>query len=314
MVTKLTQLFKAVYRAGLFVYLLPLLFTLIEESVFSAQTRTVRVEQNEALLEYRISIAKDTFLIYEPIIAKVWLKNLSTKTIQTGFREGEGWVIRDQSGKNYRKFTHDTYLPPVRELKPGDSLGGAYGLFDYGVIQSKDGYPFWFFPEGGYRAYYAPSGSEMPLIFHVVNPKGEDAEALKLYLAAFSFVWGEVGKFSQMSEREKDLRFVEQVKKLYSVGTRYNKSVYGGVALSHANNSAMIIMHNKEIAQQMILELAQEFPDASGWAVNLLEKYYKTQRDVSTFRTELKKIIQRNANPGLTTAAKEALRKLDSKE
>lgn len=293
--------------------ILPLTCLFLTNCVFGEQVHIFNREIDGVKLEYRISLPQDTFLIYQGIGVGLWVKNVSQKNIsvekisynRNPINDNHSWSISDSVGKNYpSNFWADrAFVTPAPMLKPCDSIGGTMGLSDHGIIDNNQLYPYDFFPKGTYTAKY-PFDS-LPFIFYVVEPTGEESEALKLFLDAFypsrrDTLW-------KLPSEERLPLMRESAEKLLQMADRFPKSIYAYDALTFAALTCWTISDHErwyQIQQQII----EKYPSASVGSLSSLMSYYKEKDDFAGYKNELKNIIKRGANPKLTAAAKKVLR------
>lgn len=318
-----------------------LLLLLSIKNISAEQVHTFQIERNGAKVSYRASLPKDTFLLYESVIANVWQKNISKETVRIrDFPEG-GWTIYDQNRVNYRVPVVDARaVGEGPKLIPGDSTGGSVNLLDYGIEDIHQPYPYGFLPVNRYTARY--SVDTMPFIFYVVEPSGEEAEALKQYLGAHLPIKAEnLARFTKLEERDSLLK--EKAKNLLLFAENFPKSTYTPQALlaamykmdAETQNKIiqkLLLYHfqNREYAFLILTEafygsiqevqvktiqiMLNDFPE---FALNFQPRHYSDifhflknsfyyQRD---YWNELDQIIKTNKNEKVVAAAKEALRK-----
>lgn len=282
---------------------------LLWRPVFAAEAQSMVVNRQGAQLEYRVTLTKPVYLLHEPAAGVVWVKNISDKAVTTRVVISEGWFIFDQDGKRFKPQFSDLYLPV--EIKPGDSLGGVVGLEGYGILHRL--YRLFYFPLGDYTVYYKVGrDSTARMHFRVVEPTGEDAEALKFFLEANSVTTGK--EFFGGGPEVKDSLFREEVRRLQLLADRYPKSFYAYRALTSSFETAHNILHDGELLYDINARLMRQFPQTRADAIDFLREYYKSHKDMDGFRKELEKIIEENLGSNLTAAAKKALEKLEEKQ
>lgn len=275
------------------------------------ESRTVLVRRDSAKLEYRISVNKATYLLYEPVIAELCVKNVSNKTAKIYWNITEGWVIHDQSGKLYRSALHAGMYPPYREIRPGDSLKETAGIQFYGIIIPGP-YRTRTFSIGDYEVYHEQAGKNSTIRFRVMQPEGEEAEALKVYLSAYEPTADE--DYANFPRDEQDRLRKEEIKRFQILAGRFPKSVYAMPALNSAVSSAWNGLHDGELAYKINARLMREYPEIYDGGIEFLKLYYYTKKDKVGYRVELDSIAKANTHSKLTNAAKQALKRLEVKE
>lgn len=144
-------------------------FLLLTNSVFSQQTRTFPAEYNGKKLVYRVSLAKNTFVLLEPISVEIWVKNISTDTARFLLTKPLGWTVLGEEDKSYKHTDLSIKMLPYH-IKPGDSIGGLtkIGRLDmYNPESFSDLFSsFPYFPLGTYRAFFGKD--TVPFLFRVV--------------------------------------------------------------------------------------------------------------------------------------------------
>jgi len=307
---------------------------------FVEQVHVFKIGQGDSVLEYRISLAKDSFLPYEVIDAQVWAKNVSSIPLQcTLIHLFDFWNISDSNEKTYPKpyISHRSKYAPF--VKPQDSTGGIMGI-GYGIRDSLNHTIPTFLPTGQYSARHPRD--TLPFIFYVVEHAGEEAEALTQYLNSYSPTKMEIFiRFSKPVQRESLLK--EKAKNLFYFSEKFPNSSYAPQALLEANWMADVGMQH-EIIQRLsdypfpkreyiFLKLTQAFLGASleaqlkiiqifldqypESALNLKTQYNSDLFDFlhrslnfQLYRAELERIIKTNKNKKIIEAAKEALKKV----
>ena len=308
---------------------------LLTNNTFAEQVHIFQIGHRDSVLEYRISLSKDTFLLYENIYAQVWAKNVSSIPMQcTLSRLFDFWNIADSKGKKYPPpyISHRSKIAPA--IKPQDSTGRIMS-FGYGIKDSLNFTIPALLPTGQYSARHPRD--TLPFIFYVIEPTGEDAEALRQYLDAYSptklenFI-----RFSKPEERESLLK--EKAEKLFYFSEKLPNSIYTPQALLEAISMTDVEMQHKIIQKLLdypfpkkeciFLMLTQAFAPAS-LEVQLkiiqifLDEYpesalnFRTQYNSNLFnflkhslyfqryRGELERIIKTNKNKKIVKAAKE---------
>lgn len=279
---------------------------------FGSQSETMQVrsfinpDSTAATLEYRVTLLQDTFLLYDPVGIHLWVKNLSSDTAQVWFDQTQGWVLKDQDGKQYVSTVSILYAGP-RFIPPVDSFGGLTGLdSDYG-IKIPGPYPYPSLPVGKYEVYYKIGRDSTALLtFRVVEPKGSEGEALKYFLDAYSPIIG--SKFSQSTSEQRTAFFREHVEKLLHFVDRYPKSVYAIDALPQALSAAWGILHDHGFAYQINNKIMRDYPNSRLNGFDFLKAYYADNS--AALRAVLDSIIKVNPHPRITAGAKATLREL----
>ena len=265
--------------------------------------------QTKGKLEYRVSLIKDTFILYEPVVAEMWVKNISQDTVRVLDPTVADWIIEDEKGNKYPpKVLNDVV---DQRLSPADSFGGTIGIQHHGVSMPPP-YPFFSFPVGKYNATFKVKDFTKIFVFYVVEPKGENAEAIKLYLEAFEPYWGE--QFSRASPAERIELGKEEVRRLLVVADRYPRSPYANVALTKAISSAWGSAGDAELSHRLTLRALRELPQKNWTYMHFLRAYYETKGDALGLNNELDSIIRVNSHPRLTATARQELKKLESKK
>lgn len=306
-----------IFSANSVLYILPLFFLLTTGSAISSQTRVFLAKLDygsRPTLEVRVSLNKDTFLLYEPVIGEVWAKNVSSDDAEIYFYNT--WGIQDRNGQDYSPGGTTVCFP--NGIKPGDSLGGTIDLFEeaggaLAMVSSGAYYRYrcLAFPIGEYKVHPPFAPDSISLIFHVVEPWGDEVKALELYLDALSPFTRENYRSSSVTGGSRLI--TESVSKLELVADIYPKSVYAGLALSEA--ARMASSYERKLSYQIITRLIQEYPEVAlwTWAIAFLRVHYQNENYVAGFEEELKRIIELNADEKLTARAREALRELEWK-
>ncbi len=202
------------------------------KNISAEQVHIFQIERNGTKVSYRASISKDTFLLHESVIIDVWQKNVSKDSVRIrDFPEG-GWTIYDQNDKKYRVPV--VYMRAIGEepkLKAGDSTGGPVNLLNYGITDIHQPYLYGFLPVNRYTARY--SVDSIPFTFYVVEPTGEEAEALKQYLDAYLPTNAEnFSRFTKPEERDSLLK--EKAKNLLRFSESFPNNKYTPQALLDA--------------------------------------------------------------------------------
>lgn len=287
----------------------PLMCLFLTNYAFAEQVHVFHREIDGVKLEYRISLPKDTFFIYQPINVKLWVTNLSKKSIplekidytRNPTNNTHAWSIQDRNGKNYPSHLWIGYefITKDPKLKPCDSIGGVMGLNIYGITDTTQLYPHDFFPNGVYTAKYRLDS--VPFLFRVIEPTGEEAKALNTYLNAFyPSRWDTINSITSSEERIK--LFNKTSVLLLEMVANYPNSLYSPLALSHARGI------NTDSIYTMVRRLIKEFPQKGPIYIDALKFYSEWKNDEFRLREELKKIIEEESHPELIAKAKEELK------
>lgn len=289
----------------LFVFLL-----LSAKKASAGQAHTFQANKEGGKLEYQISLPKDTFFIYEGVSGNVKVKNISSKPIpfEAPWWVSDDWVIIDHNGISYsskeaihRVVPLDWEMP---KLKPKDSTEWITGLSDQGTWDTTSLYPSIFFPVGKYTARYPPD--TIPFTFYVVEPTGEESEALKVFLDAFypkrrDVLW-------KLPREERPPLIKESAERFLEMANRYPKSIYAYQALSRAAISFWGTLHDHDRWYQITQRIIREYPSAGWGQISSLRIYYQEKNNFSGYKNELKDIVKRKDHPKLTETAKKALK------
>lgn len=302
--------------------LIGLLFSfLIGGQVFSqnvsanSSTLTATIEKDGAKLQYSIFMEKDSFFLYEPVRIEVWVKNVSNKSARIYSPFIPGWIVTTASGKEVEPAYSVSISAGLVELKAGDSLGGPDDLSRYGAhLSGIQHVRLIGFPVGNYKAYYqgVPKESMKLIEFHSVQPAGREAEALKAFQQALKPFGRPEFERADAAER---LRLMKQeVSDLRAFADRYLGSIYSAQALSLAALTAWNILNDKEQGYQITKRMIKFYPEEASYRLHILKAYYEDKRDLKSLHDELDRIIQQNAHPKLTAAAREALKQLENRK
>lgn len=256
-------------------------------------------------MKYSISLTKDTFLLYEPVFAEIWIKNINSNEVKVQtYSKWEDWVVKDLKGKVYPLPVSRLLAVSSEKIIPaGDSMGGRVDLLVYGIDSQL--YPFGVFPVGDYRVQYqVDTNSTGSLAFTVVEPSGKEAEALKLYSEAYTS--------TRRGVPTNKSRFVEEVQRLELVADRFPNSVYAPAALDRAINVAWNILTDGDLYYRIVMRKMREYGDPSLTGIDDLNFYYKyVKGDMGRFKVQVDSIARTTANPKLSAVAKSALKRLE---
>ncbi len=262
-------------------------------------------------LKYRISLNKDSLLLYEHVIGEVCVKNISRKPVRVLVGNlWKGWVIQNQHGNYYRKVFNTWDHSRGTEIKRGDSLSIGTDISEYyGIKMSRYSYMLGTgFPAGKYLAYYKMNNdSTSPSTFKVFEPKGDDSSALELFLDAQSLI--EIGRYGSASIEEKSTLAKETVSKLRDVAEKFPHSRYASMALEVALSQAFYKLKNFDLLYEIIQRLVKDYPENAASRLHYLQIYYEHNGNLNGYRDELKRIIKNKAHPKLVSAAKAELKK-----
>lgn len=185
--------------------------------------------------EIGMSLAKDTYRKFEPIVAKFTLINHDTKPMNItnlfdNFTDGPKIMIADSKGNTtsinkYFSTPLIIYPEPVYIIPPGDTLYISMTLNNWGEKSTSDKEIYFsqygYFPKGSYRAFFY-FGTEQEqtygvkiqsniVEFDVVDNTSEDKELLSLTKEK---------KYSDVIKDYSENPFVEHVAYLY-LGEKY---------------------------------------------------------------------------------------------
>lgn len=281
--------------------------------VWSLETRLLMVSWEKKKVEYRISLTKEIFFIYEPVLAELWIKNPNADTVKIWTQlKWEDWSLQDQNGKYYKLNIHVTAFPSEIPIPSGDSLGNVRDFRDYGETNPDQPYPYGFLPVGEYKLSYqiGDDRTAPPLTFKVVEPTGEEGEALKSYLDAYKPIQrGE--NFYNASTDERIRLNKESMKKLVAFVDRHPKSVYSAHALESASSKAWMFGEGG-LAYRLETRRANEYGDPTMRHFDFLHMYHvMTRRDTAGYLAELDSIMRKSANPRLKFEARKALERFN---
>jgi hypothetical protein len=276
----------------------------------SRARRELYSENHNLELELNLKLYKNKYLVREPVWIEISVTNVGKNKGEFCFASWEGIKIRDSKGKDYSSPAHIDR--GVIDIEPGETLKKHFNVFAFGFGVShadRNRGPFYLLPEKYTVSYHldqkdqtdgSPEAEEVMDTFEVVEPKGEEAEALNLLLNSYDL------KIQK--------KYRESTEKLQELLERYPNSVYAPwVMLKSADtpearyelikrfpHSREAVATVKEIVllfvnkkdrrgfTQAMNRLVHEFPDtdiakeAQSWLDNIDDRFFgeRSKRDL----------------------------------
>jgi tetratricopeptide (TPR) repeat protein len=223
----------------------------------------------------------------------------------------EDFVIEDKNGKHYRSHILGSY-GGGQDFAPGEiytkslDVGGRYGANGVGEYTCYiHSYPFF--------VSNAPYLNSDTIEFKVVEPKGEEKEALRLFSEAEKLRYAR-SVAGGPDFAKKELGF----QKYLELVDRYPKSIYAPKALSSAVG-VYIYSPKPEENRRVIpvcIKAIEDYPDSYYfvWAFTDLVLTYENLKDREGAIKTMKELIKKHPNTKISEEAQRRLKEIEKWE
>ena len=248
--------------------------------------------------EIKISCDKTQYLVLEPVFVHYQIKNTSDTAVCFVLdRAKEFFNIRDQEGRGYHNTELSEYLFCPDTLKPNQAIDGWEDIRERYRMDRARSYVC-------FNNFHGCSSNVLDI--EVVQPAGEEKEALNLYLDTRKLHWC----------KDKDPKKWEQAfdKHLHLAET-YPKSVYAPVSLYTALFRAHVI-EDKDIVISVCKKLIEGYPEfyyIDDTFYNLAANY-KVLEDKAGAMEYMKELIEKHPNTKISERAEYWLEKIEKWE
>jgi hypothetical protein len=248
--------------------------------------------------EIKISSAKAQCFVFEPIFVQYQIRNTSDTTVCFVLdRAKEFFNIRDQEGRGYHNTELSEYLFCPDTLKANQAIDGWEDIRERYRMDRAGSYVC-------FNNFHGCSSNVLDI--EVVQPAGEEKEALNLYLDTRKLHWC----------KDKDPKKWEQAfdKHLHLAET-YPKSVYAPVSLYTALFRAHVI-GDKNIVISACKKLIEDYPEfyyIDDTFYNLVGNY-KVLQDKAGAVAYMKELIEKHPNTKISEKAEYWLERIEEWE
>lgn len=259
-------------------------------------------------LEIHIRSDKNQFFVHEPILVYYQVQNVSDSIVFLSFGMiQEDFIIKDEQGRRYATQFRGSWMP-MDSLRPGEMHSSAVNVYECYGVQDIGEYTCYVYSQPSAVLHF-PTIESNTIKFRLLEPKGEEKEALDLYLEAESLKWT---KDKDPEKRAHSfLRFQELV-------DRYPNSVYAPSALSSAwgiyRYSQKLEDRKKNIP--VYNRLIENYPDshyAPSAFCGLVETYEKLKDKSGAIRA-MKELMEKHPDTNISARAEYWLEKIEEWE
>lgn len=242
----------------------------------------ISLVQGQEQFSVQLTLDKTTYYTSEPIFLQIHFVNTSSNPFPEHFISTDYLFIRDKNGRvDYRDIVIEFSVPNTM-ISPGDSVSYVGELINmYGKTLLEDTNQVCGFPAGLYTIQMERNSQEIhlnsnKLTFHIIDPAGQEQEALKLYTKLRYMAWSSK-KFSHQQVMEVGIRLVDN----------YPQSVYTPPALSLLSMKE----DNKTGSLKYFEQLVNNYPNNRSAAM-CLRRYGTFENYNDLQKAEIKSIME----------------------
>jgi tetratricopeptide (TPR) repeat protein len=259
-------------------------------------------------LQIRIWTDKDQFFVQEPIPVHYEIKNISDSTIRLCFTMiYEDFIIKDEQGRGYAPHIRGSYGACRDSLKPGEIHQARLDVSGYGLKNIGE-YTCYIYTQPS-NVLHFPWTKSNTIKFKVIEPTGEEKEALEMFIEA-----GTVETVEEENQGRCPKRGEPEFLRYEALVEKYPNSVYAPLALREAIG---IYFYSRDLQERRKIipvckRLIENYPNSLYFAsafMSLVDVYEILKDKEGAIKT-MQELIEKHPNTKISERAEYWLEKI----